>query len=394
MADFLQKRILYIIPTLEQGGAEYCTVRQINELHRQNYPVFLLVLSRSVPLLDQLDLPHDQIEVLDRAVPTFNARTLATAPLLVPRLLKLIQKWQIDCLLAVLPLAHFVARLAKINAWWGRSFKVIPYHRSLEYAVMGLNRRDKRLYHRASNALAYLADWKALFVSEAVRENIMAHLYTRHYAVIYNGILKQTVGDHLAKAYFKEKAIHKAPYIILFPGRLNAVKGQLFFLEAFQKLLTKHQLNPNDILLILVGDGDFRPKIEQQIQQLQLKEFVHITGFVFNELLLSFHKMADLVVIPSHFEALGNVALEGLMQQSLMLTSNAGGLNEIIQDGITGFKFEKDNGDALLEKLDFIYQNSQEQLIDKEKLKLIFEKKYSLAINVQNLLNLINNSSK
>ena len=87
-------------------------------------------------------------------------------------------------------------------------------------------------------------------------------------------------------------------------GRFNEAKNHAFLLRVFQKIHEKQ----NDSILILVGDGSLREKIEDQIKSLHLDEAVRILGNRTDipELL----QAADVFLFPSLWEGLGIVAIE------------------------------------------------------------------------------------
>ena len=81
-------------------------------------------------------------------------------------------------------------------------------------------------------------------------------------------------------------------------------KNQLFLLDAFAKAKKER----NDLALILVGDGEDRLKIEEQIAWSGLKKDVILTGF--REDIPALLSAFDLFALPSRFEGLGIVLIE------------------------------------------------------------------------------------
>lgn len=81
-------------------------------------------------------------------------------------------------------------------------------------------------------------------------------------------------------------------------GRFSHQKNHLFLLDIFSCV---HAKNPKTILL-LVGDGELRPQLEQKIQDLELKDAVILTGVRSDvpDLL----QAMDIFVFPSLYEGL------------------------------------------------------------------------------------------
>lgn len=87
-------------------------------------------------------------------------------------------------------------------------------------------------------------------------------------------------------------------HVLLCVGRLSVQKNQLFLIDMFEKLHKKDPL----AVLILVGDGELREKIEERVKEKQLSEVVRILGVRtdINSLLCA----ADCYILPSIYEGL------------------------------------------------------------------------------------------
>lgn len=122
--------------------------------------------------------------------------------------------------------------------------------------------------------------------------------------------------------------------VILFLGRLSSEKGFEVGLEAFA-LLRSRGIKAQ---LIITGEGDERPFLEALVQKLGMGNFVEFTGGILrdNEAVFSLINRAAFVVMPSHFEAFGLVALESMRMGRPVIASDVGGLPEIVSDRETG----------------------------------------------------------
>lgn len=87
--------------------------------------------------------------------------------------------------------------------------------------------------------------------------------------------------------------------------------------------------------LLLVGDGPEYTEITQLVQQLGLEEKVLFLGKQKNvsELL----SISDLMLLMSEKESFGLVLLEAMACEVPCITTNAGGIPEVVKDGETGF---------------------------------------------------------
>lgn len=87
-------------------------------------------------------------------------------------------------------------------------------------------------------------------------------------------------------------------------GRFSYPKNHLYLIDIFASV---HARNPNTSLL-LVGDGELRPQIEQKIQELGLKDAVILTGV--RKDVADLLQAMDIFVFPSLYEGLGIVVVE------------------------------------------------------------------------------------
>ena len=87
-------------------------------------------------------------------------------------------------------------------------------------------------------------------------------------------------------------------------GRISLPKNHKFLLKVFARL---HQINPATFL-VLVGDGEWRKRIECQIESLNIKDSVLMVGNVSNP--NEWYQAFDLFFMPSLWEGLPVVGVE------------------------------------------------------------------------------------
>ncbi len=120
-------------------------------------------------------------------------------------------------------------------------------------------------------------------------------------------------------------------------GQLKRKKGAVLFFEALARsrfASTTH--------VLLVGDA------EQELTDWLVKhdDKVHWTHLPFLDRyeLLAYYPACDLVALPSFYDGLPNVALEAAAVGVPLLASDAGGLADLVVDGVNGYAFAA--GDA------------------------------------------------
>lgn len=383
--------LLQVIPSMAFGGAEIQTLQQMNYLHEAGLEVYLVVLSEIHELPISIRFPENRIEVLHFEYDSLTFGAVKKAFSLVSPLLQLIQKRKISHVIAQLPLSHFVMRLVKMRQKMGvkpaPSFRLFHYHRAIQYQENPLDTLGKKAFNRFNNQLAKRTDNGNIFVSQAALDNISQHLFIQNPTVIHNVVAENKVDKSHALDYLQNKGLKPSDFLMVLPGRVLAeVKGHRLLIEAFKKLKEKYGWEVDEVRVVFAGGGTSIRALKQEIEAADLNDFFHFTDFIPNTLLLSFLSLANVVVIPSIAEGFGNVAVEALMQQSVIVCSDAGGLKEIITDGYNGWIFKSENIEDLVEKLAFVYHNRHHAIFDKNLLLEDYRKRFTIEAQKEKIL--------
>jgi glycosyltransferase involved in cell wall biosynthesis len=120
---------------------------------------------------------------------------------------------------------------------------------------------------------------------------------------------------------------------ILFVGRLVMQKGVDTALRAFSVLL----LRCPDIRLIIVGDGSLTLYFQRVARYLGFSSQVSFVGWKTGQSLVRLYQGAEVVVMPSFYEPFGMVALEAMACARPVVATRAGGLVEVVEDGVNGY---------------------------------------------------------
>lgn len=124
---------------------------------------------------------------------------------------------------------------------------------------------------------------------------------------------------------FKYKSKPEIPKL-LFVGRLVKSKGIYELLETCKILKEKHF----PFTLTIIGDGSERNFVEKYVQKKDLKRYVFIKGALPFEETQKEYLKHDIFINPSHTEGFGLTVLEALSNGLLIIATNAGGTQEII----------------------------------------------------------------
>ncbi|MCG2611004.1 glycosyltransferase [Flavobacterium sp. SM15] len=116
---------------------------------------------------------------------------------------------------------------------------------------------------------------------------------------------------------------------------------------------SKSVLPNKNIHLIIIGDGDLKPKLLQQVKELQLTDFVNLIGYESNP--FKYLKNAKFTVLSSANEGLPMVLLESLACGTPVVAFDCdSGPREIIADKVNGLLVENQNKEKLTEAMDLM----------------------------------------
>lgn len=90
-----------------------------------------------------------------------------------------------------------------------------------------------------------------------------------------------------------------------------------------------------DIRLVMIGDGRLRKSIQQQVETLNLTQYIRLTGYRTDVLTIMSH--AHAFVLPSLIEGLPGVILEAMYSRTAVVANDVGGISEVVKPGVTGW---------------------------------------------------------
>lgn len=156
--------------------------------------------------------------------------------------------------------------------------------------------------------------------------------------------------------------------MLLFVGRIEPLKGIDTLIEAVGILHKEGVLDRHPFCLAVIG-GDAhssREQISVEMERLHvLRESLGILDLITflgkrdQDTLPYYYSAAEVVVVPSHYESFGLVALEAMACGTPVVASETGGLAFLVRDGETGFHVPTADPEALAEKLRLIIQDDE-----------------------------------
>lgn len=140
---------------------------------------------------------------------------------------------------------------------------------------------------------------------------------------------------------------------VLFVGRLAVEKNVDVLIDAISK--TDPAL---DISLEIIGDGEQRDKLRDQVETLGLQDRVNMRGHVDDVELRRAYIAADAFCQPGTAELQSLVSLEAMSAAKPVVLANALALPHLVSEGENGYLFEPNNSADLAEKLNQIFRKS------------------------------------
>ena len=134
--------------------------------------------------------------------------------------------------------------------------------------------------------------------------------------------------------------------LIFAAGRLTKQKNFSYLIDEFSTFLK----NNNEFVLLILGDGEERNKLEKKIIEKKLQKNVYLIGHVEN--VFKYFKKGEVFVLSSLWEEVGFVMVEAALTNLFIISSNCpNGPTEFLSKGKHGILFENDKKGELSNSL-------------------------------------------
>lgn len=183
-------------------------------------------------------------------------------------------------------------------------------------------------------------------------------------AVTYEKFADRNV-DETAKQALREKLNITDSFVLGFVGSFYAYEGLDLLLDAMSKLVESKVM----FTLLLVGGGPEDECLKAQCKRLCITDNVIFTGRVPHGEVAHYYDLIDLLVFPRKSMRLTNLVtplkpLEAMAQKKLVLASDVGGHQELIEHGKTGYLFKADDSEALVSNILSIAKGEHEAILE------------------------------
>ncbi len=189
---------------------------------------------------------------------------------------------------------------------------------------------------------------------------------------------------------FKAKKENKIINNILFVGRLIEQKGLQFLIDAMPNILNKFP----DAKITIVGEGDYKKKLTEQINSLKLEKKCIFLGQKTGKNLIQCYQKADIFVSPSYShkysaEQICFVNIEAMSCGLPLVTTRSGSIQEYVVENKNCFLVNEKNSKALSYAIIKILTNQELKQKMSNYSRNYALKRYNAKKNVRNLEKII-----
>jgi glycosyltransferase involved in cell wall biosynthesis len=267
-----------------------------------------------------------------------------------PDLIKNIKAWNADALLVfgwayqshLQTLFHFKN---KIPVFFRGDSTLLDKKNSAKNSIKTLLLR--LVYSRVDHAFYVGTNNKAYFKYYGLQE--MQLTFAPH-AVDNNRFAENRAAE--AAEMRKKLGIGTEEILILFAGKLEAVKNPQLLLQAFDTL------NQQKTHLLFVGNGPLEKELKAKKSRLKTASGIHFLDFQ-NQLSMPFiYQSCDLFCLPSNSETWGLAVNEAMAcNKAILVSDKVGCAADLVLEGKNGAIFQSANEADLVRKLQRLTQN-------------------------------------
>ncbi|WP_010585647.1 glycosyltransferase [Schlesneria paludicola] len=328
-------RLVFCITELDLGGAERALTQLVLGLNRDEWEPHVICLGPSGHFVDVLK--GEQIPVI-----CLNARGIASLPRILIRLTQELRRLRPALVQTFLFHANLLGRVAA-------RFAGIPH------VVSGIRVADHR-----SRWYGRLDRW----TNSLVTTNVCVSQGVADYSADVVGLARSKLRvipnaveiERFANAPptdLRSLGIPDGSRTFIAIGRLERQKGMDLLIDAVALWKTI----PDDVQILIVGDGHDRDSLQAQVAEHRLTDRVHFAGP--RQDIPGLLKSACALVLASRWEGMPNVVLEAMATGRAVIATRVEGVPEIVRDRVSGLVVSPDSPADLRSALEWFAENPQ-----------------------------------
>jgi len=328
-----QKKILYVITSTGFGGAERLLLSYLKLLDHSTYKFYVCSLR---------DKPND----LEKELSQYSSLTSLRVknkfnPVVIPRLIKLINEIKPDIIHTHLFQARFYTSIARF--FTHKTLLITHKHNNVNLV--------KHNVFILLEMISIFFNDKVIAISNAVARSLMKVEFVseKKIFVLHNGIDFQKFN----KIADKKVISTNNDIIIGLVCRLEPQKGILYLLLAMKIILAKFPTAKLEI----VGDGSLMNELIKFSKKIGISNSVKFFGKFAD--VIPFYKRMNVFVLPSIYEGFGIVLLEAMAAGVPVVATNVDGIKEVVTHGENGILVQPKDPQAIADAVIKIIENDQ-----------------------------------
>lgn len=324
------RTILLCIPTLASAGAERFVTELACGINREEYRVVVLVTKiYNTETAFWRKLNSEGIEIVDASESSYFKQIFKLRRIICTYKPSIIHTNVSAALYMILPLAISGVKARHLFTTHSMGYRIFA---GVKKKLMG--------FCFKSGIVVPVA------ICDTVKKSLVDAyaLPEEKIECVYNGV------D--TALFQREKIDHIRPFTFVSVGTLYHIKNHELLLNAFKQVVDYEK----DVRLIIVGDGELRNKLEAQVKNLDIKDKVEFVGNQAD--VVPFLSSADVYCCSSTVEGLPISVLEAMACELPVITTPAGGVVDIVKDGINGFVVDA-TPNAMSDKMIFLINNCE-----------------------------------
>lgn len=321
-------KILFRLRSLEMGGVQKVILDFLENLPQDKFDITFLVNLKQGILVNKIPF-HVRFVYLAEGKENFSQVKIV---------------WLLQMLLRTIKLKFY----KKFPGYYYKKFglydidvEIASSYSELEDVLNSPNKKSKKIgwFHTdirfvekklALKFINWMKQFHVMIFGARQTRNVIKETYGVEFpngTVIYNVIDGELVKEK-SNEFVPERDSQLPQFISV--ARLQKRKGFDMLAKAHKKL-SDEGLNHE---ILIIGDGDFRPEIESVIEELNIQDSFKLLGTKQNP--YPYIKAADYFILPSKTESYPLIIGETLCLGKPIISTDVGGINEMIDDGIDG----------------------------------------------------------
>ncbi|HOF04812.1 MAG TPA: glycosyltransferase family 4 protein [Syntrophales bacterium] len=363
-------RVVHVITRFDKGGSAENTFLTVTGLDPARYETYLLAGSDgqdtaaavSTPSAESAAAEENMARVQAAGVKTFIVPELVrpVAPLrdlrAFLRIRGLIRRLAPQIVHTHTSKAGIIGRLAAFSA--GVPVVVHTPHGHVFWGYFGAV--ASRFFITLEKSASRLTDRLIMLTGQEKADHLRYRIAPPDkFVVIHSGVclepfLQITAADSRPDS---DPAFPPDSFVIGTIGRLTAIKGQRYLLEAAAGLLREIP----ELICIIVGEGELRRELAARAASLGMGERAFFPGW--RRDVPSYMAALDLFVMPSLNEGMGRVVVEAMAAGRAVIASDVGGLRDLVVHGENGLLVPPGNAAALAAAIRTLYRDPKRRRI-------------------------------